>query len=559
MILDLANFELPEVRLAPFSSASLQYGAGLVASRYCRLSYRPEKIAGYWEHGWLSHHRLVDPRVAFGVADQEKHGGTCWVGTQTIATYLKEHGYSAQVIGLPIAYLAPKSYERKTNSLLVMPAHSLDYTQHEWRFEEYVDAILSIRTEFDFVAACIHPSCMKHGYWLKEFEKVGIPIIPGANANDLNALERVRALMSQFEFVTTNAYGSLLAYGGAFGAKVSIFGPYCNYTEQDFSSSIFYQEHSGLIEKIVPLLSHNLMTEEYPDLFCHPCEAKERVEWGGEQIGFNNRISPSEMRRCFGWEWYHEPLRKAKIYFHIGANKLLTRKMRTALDEWGSPQVKARNSELRRIESLPEGQCGSAVLEGLSLHFDDPQRFLLEYRRIFLGKALDVPNIKGSPLILDWGAGIGLTMRYLANKFPAPEIHLFEPDEQMRESLAQNSAEATNAIVQIHENAGKLVGLLDRKVDFLRIDLPTQEIDLLVGLGDRIRAVERILLTCRTELGKEQQVSKVLRLLEDHGFRYHLSPRSASVNPLIELKTHNGADCVVDVWGYRGDKFPRTV
>jgi precorrin-6B methylase 2 len=559
LTLDLANFELPEVHLAPFSSASLQYGAGLVVSRYCRLSYRPEKINGYWEHGWLSHHRLVDPRVAFGVVDQKKQGGNCWVGTQIIANYLKKNGYSARAIGLPIAYVEPKSYERKKNSLLVMPAHSLDYTQHEWRFEEYVDAILSIRAEFALVTACIHPSCLKHGYWVKEFEKAGIPIIPGANANDLNALERVRALMSQFEFVTTNAYGSLLAYGGAFGAKVSIFGPYCSLRREDFTNAVFYQDQPGLIDKTVDLLNEKIVRSVYPDFFCHPIEAKQRVEWGLEQIGWSNRISPAEMRRCFGWEWYHEPLRKAKTYFHIGANKLLTRKMRTALDEWGSPQLKARNSELRRIESVAKGQSGRANLEGLSLHFQDPQRFLSEYRRIFLENALDVPCIKGSPVILDWGAGIGIPMRYWAKKFPTPEIHLFEPDDQMRETLAKNAAEATNAKLQIHENAGKLAELLDRSVDFLRMDLGLPAMELLKGVGDRIHAAERILLTCRTELGKEQQVSKVLRLLEDHGFRYHLSSRNASVNPLVELKSVHGADCVVDVWGYRGDKFPRTL
>lgn len=440
-----------------------------------------------------------------------------------------------------------------------MPAHSLDYTLHEWRFKEYVDAIVSIRAEFALVAACIHPSCLKHGYWVKEFEKAGIPIIPGANANDLNALERVRALMSQFEFVTTNAYGSLLAYSSAFGAKVSIFGPFCNYNAGDFKNCGFYEEQPGLCEKVVHLINEETMRMEYPDFFCHPREAKERVEWGLEQIGFNNRISPFEMQRCFGWEWYHEPMRKAKTYFHIGANKLLTRKMRTALDEWGSPQVKARNSELRRIESLPKGQGGSAVLEGLSLHFDDPQRFLLEYRRIFLGKALDVPSIKGSPSIVDWGAGIGLTMRYWANKFPTPEIHLFEPHDEMREALAKNAAEATNAKVQIHENSRELAELLERPVDFLRIDLGMLGLELLEGVGDRIRAAERILVTCRTELGKEQQVSKVLKLLENDGFRYHLSPRNASANPLVDLKCQQGADCVVDVWGYRGDKFPRTV
>jgi hypothetical protein len=555
----LSNIELPEVCSAQFTSASLQYGAGFIAAKYCRLRHRPETIEGYWEHGWLSHHRLVDPRVAFGAIDQEKHGGTCWVGTTTIANYLNDHGYRARAIGLPIAYLEPKLYERKKNSLLVMPAHSLDYTQHEWRFEEYVDAILSIRSEFEFVVACIHPSCIKHGYWVKEFEKAEIPIIAGANANDLNALERVRALMSQFEFVTTNTYGSLLAYGSAFGAKVSIFGPYCGYRLDDYVNTGFYQDQPGLVEKVVHLLNETEMTREYPDLFCHPREAKERVEWGLEQIGFNNRISPSEMRRCFGWEWYDGPLRKAKTYFHIGANKLLPRKMRTAVDEWGNPLLKAYNSEVRQIESLPQGQSGIATLEGLSLHFHDPRSFLDEYRRIFQNKAVDVPCIKGSPLIIDWGAGIGLPMRYWANKFPKPEIHLYEPDSQLHGLLAKNAAEANNAKVQIHENSEELADLLNQGVDFLRMDIGDSGIELLKRVGDRIREAERILVTCQTELGKEQQVSKLLAILENQRYRYHLSPRNASTNPLVELKSQHGTDCVVDIWGYRGEKFPRTI
>ena len=113
--------------------------------------------------------------------------------------------------------------------------------------------------------------------------------------------------------------------------------------------------------------------------------------------------------------------------------------------------------------------------------------------------------------------------------------------------------------MQIHENAGKLADLLDRPVDLFRIDIGVSGMELLEGVVDRIRGAERILVTCRTELGKKQQVSKVLGLLESHGFRYHLSPRNASGNPLVDLKSQRGADCVVDVWGYRGDKFPRTV
>jgi hypothetical protein len=484
---------------------------------------------------------------------------TSFVGTKCLEWYLRENGYSAKAIGLPIAYLPDLKYQRKPNSLLVMPTHSLDYTEHSWKFEEYARQIFEIKKDVDAVWACIHTSCIKNGYWVNQFLECGIPIIEGVHANDRNSLERIRALASQFEFITTNGFGSHIAYGSAFGAKVSIFGKFSEFRTEDYSNCPFFQTYPGLLEKAETLNSELFLKSQLTEFFCHPREAEERVEWGLEQIGYNNRISPSEMRRCFGWEWYHEPLRKAKTYFHIGANKLLTRKMRMALDEWGNPPLKARNSELRRIESLPEGQSGRAALEGLSLHFNEPQSFLREYRRIFLDKALDVPCIKGSPSIVDWGAGIGLTMRYWANKFPTPEIHLFEPHDEMREALAKNAAEATNAKVQIHENSGELAELLERPVDFLRIDLGMLGLELLEGMGDRIRAAERILVTCRTELGKEQQVSKVLRLLENHGFRYHLSPRNASANPLVHLKCQQGADCVVDVWGYRGDMFPRTV
>ena len=550
--------KLPNREWAPFTSTSLQYGAGKVASSHSNLGKIPAAFYGVWAHGWTPDFFCdIDPHYAFG--DSLKKNQTSFVGTKCLERYLRKNDYPAKAIGLPIAYLPDRKYKRKPNSLLVMPTHSLDYTKHSWKFEEYARQIFEIKNDFAEVWACVHTSCIKNGYWVNQFLECGIPVIEGAHATDRNSLERIRALASQFEFITTNGFGSHIAYGSAFGAKVYIFGKFSEFRTEDYSNCPFFQTHPGLLEKAETLNSELFLKSQLTEFFCHPREAEERVEWGLEQIGFNNRISPSEMRLCFGWEWYHEPLRKAKTYFHIGANKLLTRKMRTALDEWGSPQLKARNSEMRRIESLPEGQSGSAALEGLSLHFEDPQRFLREYRRIFLEKALDVPCIKGSPVILDWGAGIGLPMRYWANKFPAPEIHLFEPDEQMRESLAQNAAEAINAIVQIHENAGKLAGLLNQPVDFLLIDLLTHEIELLDGLGDRIRAAERILVTCRTEIGKDQQVSKVLELLENHGFRYHLSPRNASVNPLVELRSQHGADCVVDVWGYRGDKFPRTL
>ncbi len=42
-------------------------------------------------------------------------------------------------------------------------------------------------------------------------------------------LRRLRRLFGRFEFVTTNGFGSHIAYAAAAGAKVSVFGPYAEF------------------------------------------------------------------------------------------------------------------------------------------------------------------------------------------------------------------------------------------------------------------------------------------------------------------------------------------
>jgi hypothetical protein len=45
------------------------------------------------------------------------------------------------------------------------------------------------------------------------------------------------------------------------------------------------------------------LRKQWPDLFCHPREAKERVEWGRREVGDDNRVSSRRLRSLFGWGW----------------------------------------------------------------------------------------------------------------------------------------------------------------------------------------------------------------------------------------------------------------
>jgi hypothetical protein len=297
--------ELPPRDYA-YSCVSLQYGAGRIAGEYCRLRHIPTELNGHWQHGWHLKQLAVDPRMVANETVKEPGVEQCWVARKDEEDYLKDQGYLARAIGLPIAYVPNRNYQRRRNSLLVMPAHSLDFTTHKWRFSEYIEEIAQIRSDFDTVTACIHPACARKGYWIHDFQRIGIPIILGAEGGDRLSLVRIKALMSQFEFVTGNAYGSYIAYACAFGAKLSIYGPYCEYKAEDYANTGFYRENPGLLDKIIPMLSEDSIRAFLPEFFHHPAEAISRTNWGLDQIGFFNRLSPEEMKVAFEWsDWHH--------------------------------------------------------------------------------------------------------------------------------------------------------------------------------------------------------------------------------------------------------------
>jgi hypothetical protein len=300
------NFGLPPNDPIPLRAEIDYYGASSVLSRYCGvdLADKPlEQIA--WSHGWIPDFYIdSDPRLVTGQSLFDKNQ-TLFASKVSIADYLKSSGHAnTHAIGLPLTYLKEKRIARLKNSLLVMPAHSLDYTTHDsWKFAEYVAEIESISKHFEHIYICIHPSCFKRGYWVKEFQAKGFEIIEGMHLYDKNALYRLQQLMSTFEYVTTNSFGSHIAYGAYFGAKVSIFGSYAEFKEEDFDSDPFYTLHKDILETSIELISKPRIERELPAFFTTPIEAPVRIEWGRYEVGADDKKSPREIRALFNLDW----------------------------------------------------------------------------------------------------------------------------------------------------------------------------------------------------------------------------------------------------------------
>jgi len=300
--MDNIGYILPEIRHVKIRNSCDLYGASYVAAYYCGFKASLKPVNGHWQHGHVPCFGAVHP-VAVMVDWVSRDSDECYfVARKDQEIYLKNNRFkNVYAIGLPIVYLPQENIERNPGSLLVLPAHSLDSSTHDWDFAAYAEEIERIRKYFSEVVICIHPSCVKKGYWIDEFKHRGFKIIIGASLFDRNALKRMQTLFCSFEYVTTNVFGSHIVYAAYFGAKVSMFGKYAAYKTDDFNNERFYKGHQHLIEPVVHYYSEQVMRQHYPELFCNPLESKENVEWARQQAGYDNKISPALMRRLFGW------------------------------------------------------------------------------------------------------------------------------------------------------------------------------------------------------------------------------------------------------------------
>ena len=456
-----------------------------------------------------------------------------------------------------------------------MPAHSLDYTTHGWKFDEYAEAIAAIRHEFSEVVVCIHPSCWKHGYWVDAFRTRGFDLVAGASTKDRNALERVRYLLSSFECMTTNSYGSQLAYAAYFGAKPSIYGPYATYCEKDFNNHPLYRFDPGLLPVVVKSISEEELRRHHPWLFCHPREAEANVEWGRFEVGEANKVSPRKLRSCFGWTL-------SGRVAHSLRSKYCVKQFARVLSE---PSCLVRYLEKKRLRAMPRFQPTRTNLLGPSLEVLDAFSFLEAKANLFNRGLYRFVTNEDVPRILDCGAGIGLSACYFKQLYPRSEIFAFEPDPRAYEILKRNCAswgaddvhlvpkavwtcETTlafprdgNASGRIDEMATdadvprvptcRLRDYLTHRVDLLRLDIEGAEVDVLLDCADLLGEVRNLAVDYHSLFNRPQRLDELMGLLTRTGFRMHFLAASQSPSPLLCRTVQGGMDAQLQIFAFR--------
>jgi FkbM family methyltransferase len=555
--------------------SSSVYGATRLAASYCGFKRTPSLIRGQWQHGWIpSFREKYHPAALLGLNFPMKPEDYYYVARKDEEEYLRACGFrNAIAIGLPLVYLPRPEVSRRPGSLLIMPAHSIDYTTHTWKFDEYADCIAEIRSDFAEVVVCVHPSCLKRGYWVNEFRKRGFPVVTGAGLFDRNALTRIACLMSTFEYVTTNSFGSQLAYAAYFGAKPSIFGTYAAYSAEDFKHNPFTRLYPELIAPSVRALSESALRRECPQLFRYPKDAKADVEWGRFEIGASNRISPREMRSLFQWD-AGSRLRRAVVAKAPGR---LKHRVRMRFD----PEYR----ETERLCTMPRYHPTTTELLGPRIEVNDGPGFIEKKRLLFDQEIYRFAAKCQSPKIIDCGASTGLTIAYFKRLYPDCGIVAFEPDPNLFEILRRNcdawrfegvqlvrkavwTCETSLPFLLQHVHPGRLLGqdsggdaiqvqtcrlrdFLSEEIDLLRLNVEGAETDVLVDCYDLLPNVHNVIVNYHSILGRPQRLDVLMGILTEAGFLMDFRANNPTSSPLLFRHLCGQVDSKLNIFAYR--------
>jgi len=283
------------------------YGASNNIARALHFEGIPYTRAS-WLHGWVPY-PLVTPELLVNQGCVV----CCEVGevpnllvTKNQEVFLKGKGYPhAKAVGAPFLYTQKPSVKRIANSLLIMPEHSLRETNINYeqaKGSSLPDTLGNLRNRFSTIIACLGGFCIQKNNYLESFEKAGLPWVTGAWLHDAFALQRMRNLFSQFEYVATNSIGSHIPYAGFSGCKVSYYGKGHNRPREDYLSTPIYEKYPHLIDFVDGEQKIETLRERYPFLFSDIENSNLIKEWSNEVLGSKNKIPEQQVAELIGWK-----------------------------------------------------------------------------------------------------------------------------------------------------------------------------------------------------------------------------------------------------------------
>lgn len=241
--------------------------------------------------------------------------------------------------------------------------------------------------------------------------------------------------------------------------------------------------------------------------------------------------------------------------------------------------------ERRRLARLPRYQRTTATLLGRRIEIADACTFLAGMDEIFTRRNYEFPTAAQDPAILDVGANIGLSVIFFKTLHPRARVTAFEPDPDLfallehnvrvfgfsdvtlrREAVWTKTGEvefcAEGAFSgripkpgddqrRIRVPACRLRELLEKEVEFLKLDVEGAEDRILADAADRLDRAARIFVEYHAHVDERQTLHEILAILQRAGFRYHVKDAYVAPKPFLRRPTLMGMDLQLEIYAFR--------
>ena len=237
----------------------------------------------------------------------------------------------------------------------------------------------------------------------------------------------------------------------------------------------------------------------------------------------------------------------------------------------------------RKIKNLPENKPQTIDFLGKKVSFGSRTEFLHSLNEIFLEEIYKQEFERPDPYIIDCGANIGLSVIYMKTLYPHAEIVAFEPDETNYSYLVKNIKSFGFSNVEMHNEAiwtantflnfqsegslasriteggdrsirvkaTRLYDLLDRPVDFLKIDIEGAEYAVFKDIKDRLGSVNHIFLEYHGKFDQNYELEEMLNILTANGFKFYIKQALDSFPVPFVRKTAASFDLQLNIFCFR--------
>ena len=224
------------------------------------------------------------------------------------------------------------------------------------------------------------------------------------------------------------------------------------------------------------------------------------------------------------------------------------------------------------LKHLPTGQLRRHSMPGGVVHYTSPQELLHGLKEIFI-EQLYKTKLPPDAYIIDCGANIGLSVIYFKQLVPNAKIIAFEPDGKNAELLKRNADSFNLQNVEIRQEAVwidnttlsfksegtmsskidesiqngenkvqaiRLKELLNRKIDFLKIDIEGAEYEVLKDIKENLHFVQNMFFEYHGSFQQNNELLEIFDIIHGAGFKFYIKEAANVYNhPFLSSEEHN--------------------